>query len=131
MNKREQIVSVLEKMGYQVKVDDDGDVVIRYQLKQIYFLSDDADDHYVSAYFHQFEDIEEGEEPLALATCNKVSREVKFVKVYVTPSFKHVSASCEFYYTDEASLEKCIREALGVLGILRSVYKRYKAELSD
>jgi len=38
MKKKENLVAVLERMGYNPKYDDDGDVLILYQMKHVYFL---------------------------------------------------------------------------------------------
>ena len=106
MTKKEQIIAILEKMGYSPNIDSDGDVAVRYELKYIYFITDDDDpnDHYASVLFPQFYEIKEGEETLVLTTCNKMAREVRLVKVYLDGSFKNVTASCEFFYTDEEAL---------------------------
>jgi hypothetical protein len=36
MEKRELILSVIEKLGYTPLVDDDGDVYIYYQMKKVF-----------------------------------------------------------------------------------------------
>ena len=36
MTKKELMMSVLERMGYPPKIDDDGDIMFCYQLKTIY-----------------------------------------------------------------------------------------------
>ena len=133
MKKKELIMSTLEKMGYSPKVDDDGDVMIRYQLKRIYMLADydDEEDSFLAMVLPQFYEIEDGKETLALAICNKMTRELKVIKVYVDQTFKNVSASCEFIYTDEKSLEQCIRRSLQMLSVVKSCFRDSITELSD
>lgn len=130
MNKKEMIISILEKKGYKPETDNDGDVFIRYQMKTIFVIVGNADDNYVAVLFPQFHEIAEGEEPIILATCNMMTRDLKLVKVYVDQTFQNVSASCEFYYSDEKSLEECIGHSLELLGVVRSEFRKNKTELS-
>ena len=69
-------------------------------------------------------DIKEGDESLTLAVCNKMNRELKVVKTYLDENFKNVTSVCEFYYTDDSSLEDGIEKALQVLGVIRTIYRR-------
>ena len=133
MTKKEQIIAILEKMGYSPNIDSDGDVAVRYELKYIYFITDDdyPNDHYASVLFPQFYEIKEGEETLVLTTCNKMAREVRLVKVYLDGSFKNVTASCEFFYTDEEALERNITESLNLIGVVRTMFRQFKADLSE
>lgn len=133
MTKKEQIIAILEKMGYSPNIDSDGDVAVRYELKYIYFITDDDDpnDHYASVLFPQFYEIKEGEETLVLTTCNKMAREVRLVKVYLDGSFKNVTASCEFFYTDEEALERNITESLNLIGVVRTMFRQFKDDLSE
>ena len=39
MDKRSMVISVLEDMGYQPRVDSDGDVLFRFQMKHLYVLA--------------------------------------------------------------------------------------------
>lgn len=130
MNKKEMILSILEKKGYKPEIDNDGDVFIRYQMKTVFVIVGNADDNYVAVLLPQFHEIAEGEESIVLATCNKMTRELKLVKVYIDQSFQNVSASCEFYYSDEKSLEERINHSLELLGVIRSEFRKNKTELS-
>lgn len=128
MTKKEQIAKVLKELGCKPQVDDDGDLMIRYQMKSIYALVGD-DDQYVVLTMPQFCDIEEGEEPVALAVCNKLTRELKLAKVYVDHTFKSISSNCEFYYTDEESLKDNVEKSLKLLGVVRTMYKNACQEM--
>ena len=131
MKKREMIMSTLEKIGCSPKVDDDGDIMLRYQMKTIYAMVGDEDEQYVSMVFPQFNEIDEGKETLVLAVCNKMTRELKLAKVYIDQTFKTVTATCEFFYTDEEALEKNLRYSLEMLGMIRTIYRNDLAELSE
>ena len=115
MKKKENLVAVLERMGYNPKYDDDGDVLILYQMKHVYFLLHEE---------------EEGDESLTLAICNKMTRELKLAKVFVDQSFKTVSATCEFYYANDEALEYSIKKSLRLIGLMRSQYQQNREELT-
>ena len=131
MNKKELILQILEKMGYKPEIDNDGDIMFRYQMKSIFVMTGDEDEKYVSVMLPQFHEIVDGEETLVLAVCNKMTRELKLAKVYVDQTFKSVTATCEFYYANEESLEQNLRNSLQMLGVVRTVFRSDMAELSD
>lgn len=131
MTKKELVLEAIEKLGYKPKVDDDGDIIIRYQMKSIFVLMGDEDDRYLSVMLPQFHEIEDGEETLVLATCNKLTRDIKLLKVYVDQTFKNVSATCEFYFTDTESLEQNIENSLNLLGVTRSLFRKEKSNLEN
>jgi predicted double-glycine peptidase len=118
-------------MGYPPKIDDDGDIMVVYQLKNIYVLTGDEEEAYISMMLPQFYEIEEGQETVVLAVCNKMTRELKLAKVYIDQTFKSVSAACEFFYANEESLEQNIRHSLELLGVVRGIFRRDLDELSE
>ena len=131
MKKKELILKTLEKMGYSPEVDNDGDIMLHYQMKTIYVLTGDEEDPYISTMLPQFHEVEEGQETLVLAVCNKMTRELKLAKVYIDQTFKNVTATCEFYYANEESLEQNLRNSLQMLGVVRTVFRNDMAELAD
>lgn len=130
MKKNELIMSSLEKMGYLPELDSDGDVLFCYQMKTVYVLIGDEEDSYISMMLPQFHEIEDGQETLMLAVCNKMTRELKMVKVYVDQTFKNVSATCEFFYANEEALEQNLHHSLQMLGIVRTMFKKDVEELT-
>lgn len=132
MTKKEQIINVLERMGYKPKIDKEGDIMLRYQLKTLFFLvNDDDEDNFVNVILPQFAEIDDGEETLYLAACNKVTRGTRMVKVYVDQTFKNITASCEFYYANDESLEFNLQKSLSILSIIRTLYRNCIKELSE
>ena len=117
MNKKELILQILEKMGYKPEIDNDGDIMFRFQMKSVFVMTGDEDEKYVSVMLPQFHEIVDGEETLVLAVCNKMTRELKLVKVYVDQTFKNVTA--------------CLVHSLELLGVVRSVFRKNKTELSE
>ncbi len=131
MNKKELILKTLENMGHSPEVDNEGDIMLHYQMKTIYVLIGDDEEPYVSMMLPQFHEIEEGQETLILAICNKMTRELKMVKVYIDQTFKNVSATCEFFYTDEEALKQNLHQSLQILSVVRTVFRKDLAELTD
>ena len=131
MNKKELILHTLEQMGYSPEVDNDGDIMFNYQMKTIYVMTSDEDEPYISMMLPQFHEIEEGKDTLVLAVCNKMTCELKLAKVYIDQTFKSVTAACEFFYANEESLEQNLRNSLQLLGVVRTVFRKYMAELAD
>lgn len=123
MTRHEMVVSVLQSLGFKPQIDDDGDIFVRYQMKTFYVMGANSDDEdYLVVVFPQMYEVNEGEETQVLATCNKTTREIKLVKVYIDQTLKNVSASCEFYYNGEESLRTCLDKAIEILGMVRLTF---------
>lgn len=131
MTKQELVCSVFQSLGYTPTIDDDGDVMIRYQMKSLYVATGDENDPYLTVILPQFYEIGDGEDTLVLATCNKVTRDIKLAKVYIDKTFKNVSAMCEFYYTDKESLGLNLYQSLRILGQIRTTFRNARMELSE
>ena len=131
MKKKELILATLEKMGYSPEVDNDGDIKLLYQMKTIYVMTGDEEEPYISMMLPQFHEIEDGQETMVLAVCNKLTRELKLAKVYVDQTFKNVTATCEFFYANNEALEQNLRNSLQMLVVLRTVFIKDLAELSE
>ena len=132
MTNKEQIFNALERLGYKPQYDDDGDIMLRYQLKHIFFLTqDDDEEHFVNVTLPQFCSFQEGEETLYLAACNKMTRETKMSKVCIDQTFRNISASCEFFYENDSTLEMNIKKALCILGVMRTAFRNCVSELSE
>ena len=125
------ILEAVGSLGYKPTVDDDGDICVRYQMKNIFFMTGSEEEQYVTAILPQFQEVNEGEEALALAVCNKVNRDTKLAKVYIDQTFKSVSASCEFFYTDMESLKNNVEYTLVILGMVRSTYYNAREEFVE
>ncbi len=131
MKKKELIMSTLEKMGFSPECDEDDNIVIRYQLKHILLMAHDEEEPYVSMVLPMFNVVEEDQVALALAVCNKMTRELKMIKVYVEDDFDAVTASCEFFYANKTSLAQNLRRSLEVLGVVRTLYRKHIEEMSE
>ena len=125
------ILEAVGSLGYKPTVDDDGDICVRYQMKNIFFMTGSEEEQYVTAILPQFQEVNEGEEALALAVCNKVNRDTKLAKVYIDQTFKSVSARCEVFYTDMESLKHKVEYTLVILGMVRSAYYNAREEFVE
>ena len=131
MKKKELIMASLEKMGYSPELDNDGDIRLLYQMKTIYVMTGDEEEPYISMMLPQFHEIEDGQETMVLAVCNKLTRELKLAKVYIDQTFKNVTATCEFFYANNEALEQNLRNSHQMLGVVRTVFRKDLAELSE
>ena len=131
MEKKELIMSVLERMGYLPEIDKDGDILFHYQMKTIYVMMEDGEESYVSMMLLQFYEIDEGEETAVLAVCNKMNRELKVAKIYVDQTFKNVTATWEFFVANEEALEMNIRKSLRFLSVVRTVFRENLLDLTS
>lgn len=125
------VMAALERMGLSPEVDNDGDIMFRYQLKTIFVMMGDKEEPYISMMLPLLHEIEEGKETLVLAVCNKMTRELKLAKVYIDQTFKSVTATCEFFYANEESFEQNLRNSLQMLGVVRTIFRNNVAELAE
>lgn len=130
MNNREMVVACLEKMGYCPKIDNDGYVIFTYQMKTLCVIIED-DEHYISVVLPHIYEIKEGQDTLALAICNKITRDLKMIKVYIDQTFKNVTATCESFYIDSESLEQNLEYSLQLLGVVSSIFMKEMCCLTD
>lgn len=124
MTKKEMLIEAIKTLGYKPQTDEDGDVFVRFQMKTIYFMTSNDDEPYVGALLPQFAEFEEGQEPLIFAVCNKVTRDVKLAKAYIDENQTTVSAACEFFFSDQESLNLSVEHSLIILGMIRSTFQK-------
>lgn len=129
MTRQEMIIEILNDLGYKPTIDQDGDICLAYQMKNFYFITGKEEEQYIMVVYPQFSEVQEGEETLTLAVCNRLTRDVRLAKVYIDNTLKHVSASCGFFYTDTQSLKHSIENTLNILGRIHSLYRDTKEEL--
>ena len=44
MTKKEHVLAILQRIGLLPTIDEDGDVKVRYQLKDVYFMGEEDED---------------------------------------------------------------------------------------
>ncbi len=130
MSNKEMIKETLEGLGFKPMEDKVGSIFILHEMKTIYILVPE-DECFVTAVLPKFHDIGEEEKVKCLAACNNVTREAKLVKVYIEPTAKEVSASCEFFYCDKESLSASLGHSIEILGMVRTVFYNAMKELEE
>lgn len=130
MTKQERIVDILTELGYKPNVDKDGDIYFMYQMKNIFLLISHPVDTYYRVLMPIIYRVDEGEEQLALAVCNKMTREIRCLKTFLDSDYKNVNSVFEFYST-EADLRMQIKEALDTIVTASSVFSMRMKEFID
>lgn len=131
MDKRTMVISVLEDMGYQPRVDGDGDVLFRFQMKHLYVLATQQEETpFLVVMLPQFYEMSEGEE-INFTVCNKLTREVRLAKIFIDTNLTEITASCKFFYSDEASLRLQLEHSLVILGRVCSVFRQALVEFEE
>lgn len=128
MNKREMIIKVLKDMGLRPKVDSDGDVYVRYELKTIVFQLSCEEENYMNICLYGFRKVNESERIVSMFICNAMNRALRLVNVFVDKDLKSVSAMYDFYFTDEDSLALNVKECLELFGQLINLYGKMKQD---
>lgn len=131
MTKLEMIAEAIKSLGYKSIQQEEDCILMRFQMKTLQFSTTDNDSQCVRVSFPHFEEVKEGEEALMLAACNKITRDLAVVKVYIDSTFTGVTASCDFYYDNMESLKYSIGQSLEILGTIRSQFNPVKAELEN
>lgn len=131
MDNKEIVMQALREKRLNPSIDEDGDIVFKWQLKKVCFITKHLDQNFLHLLFPCFRDVEEGNEVLELATCNKVTRDTRYLKTFVLSDGKNISASMELTFIDEASLRKGIDVCLELIGTARSIYRTARAELEE
>ena len=124
------IKDVLEDLGFKPMVDKVGSIFILHEMKTIYILGQ-KNECFITVLLPKFHDIDEEEKVKCLAACNNVTREAKLVKVYIEPTAKEVSASCEFFYCDKESLSASLGHSIEILGMVRTAFYNAMKELEE
>lgn len=131
MSQLEIAKQIIERKGYKLNPDDDGDYHFMYQMKEFILMAEISDDNeaYMSLLCPGIVKVEEGEEALLLTTCNKFNRTMKFVKAFIDQDMCYVSVLCGAYCTGEEDLENFIHYGLLKLGCSRSKFLAIRENL--
>lgn len=130
MTKQERMVDILTDLGYKPRIDKDGDIYFMYQMKHIYVIVNQPVDTYYSVFMPIIYSVDEGEEQLVLAACNKMTREIRCMKTFLDSDYKKVSSVFEFYST-EADLRMQIKEALDTIVTASRLFSKQMKEIID
>lgn len=131
MTKKDKILQILEEMGYCPKVDEDNDIIFRFQLKAVYFSIIDDDEPDQTMVLGSFYDIDEEDAVRTLVVCNKMNRELRHIKVFMNPDMKGVSAMYQFIFTDDDTARTNIELGLKLFSCVRTMFSKDVDELTE
>lgn len=135
MTKRELIINTLTEIGYNPTIDEDGDVAFKCQKKSLVVEHvNEDDDNFLVVLMPAIAAINEGEELLYYAVCNKMNRNIRVVKHIITEEMKYVVLTYEMVYTDESlkmQLENAIGNLIGARNQFAQTVAEYKQELNN
>lgn len=127
MKQIEQICSILQGMGLAPAVDDNL-IIVRFEMKTITIgvASSDADDNaqedkFVTMLLGGIYEIDDESEMVdLLLTCNKLNRDMRQVKTFITEDLKYINSSFEFWYCNEDDLKSSLGAGLFMFSSIKS-----------
>lgn len=129
MTNKELVAKVFDEIGYSIRSDEEGNMFVCYQMKNIYISLGECDDLYIVMTLSRFWEFDEEDEHLMLEVCNKLTHDFRMVKVCVDSDSNTISAYSGFYYSDERSLTLSIENSLQIFGILYPTFEECQEKL--
>lgn len=130
MDKKGILIKTLKEMGFRPRVDENV-VIFRYQLKSLYCVIEEGDsEDYICILYPNFYEISTEECPTALYVCNKGTRELLHIKLYLDENMSNISASSEFFFCSKEELKKGVEKGLELIGIIGTWVVQTMAEIS-
>lgn len=132
MTTKEKLFKVLKSLHLNASYDEDNDIKITYQMKDIYFIvNEEADSSYVCVNLFNIASVEEEDLISALMICNKITREIKVINLHLDDSLKVINCSYEFYFSSLASIKQNVEHALNIMRVISTIYKERMQELDE
>lgn len=95
-----KIKNYLEEEGFRPKIDEDGDIVFKYEGGTYFIDSDKADELFIRIGFPNFWPIENDDERTrAIKAAHELTKDIKVAKIYVVDG--HVWGTVELFLNDE------------------------------
>lgn len=129
MGKIDLLVEILKEYGLRPLVEDNV-VMFRYQLKRLFCVIEEEQDDYACIFFPNFYEVTESEKAAALYVCNKVTKEMRHIKVYTDDELENISASSEFFFDSKESLRMGVGKGLELIGIVGTCVAQAMADFS-
>ncbi|GLW64028.1 hypothetical protein Arub01_22720 [Actinomadura rubrobrunea] len=113
---RDYWMNLLQKEGFRPEVDDDGDIVFKFEGGW-YYIFPGEDDMYFHLIYPNFWPIESEEERArALLAANEATRETKVAKVFLAGNGENVWATAELFCGDPSAVEPVLNRCLRAIG---------------
>ena len=128
---KKMIMGILEGFGYMPVDTEQGYILFCYRMKHFYVTVEDGAEPYISVVYPCFMSVEMSAWKAHMVICNKLNREGKAVKLSMDRDFKAVSASFDFFHTDERTLRENVIHAIEYLEPVRAMYSLMLADLEN
>ena len=115
---------LLNDDGFRATIDDDGDVVFKYEGGTYYISIYKDDERYFQLVFPAFWSIDSADElERAKTACVKTTQTVKAAKVYLVRDNTNVSASYEAFYPSPKEAMKVFKRSIGCIQSAASAFR--------
>ena len=111
--RKEEIAAYLQAQGLKPKVEDFG-VYFQYKMRNFWFLTDDEDEQYLRLVMPGIMDVDKNNLDDVLKACNKVTKDVKIAKCFVSEN-SDVWIACEQLLDQDPKLEDVIPRSLRIM----------------
>ena len=136
MNRTEQIKEILEEMGLSPVVNGNS-IEVTFEMKFLVINTsenepnaDEDEDKYINIQLNRLYDIQdESEITEILVICNKLNRELRQIKTYISEDLSAVDSSFEFWFLDDADLRNNISTALYMFSYIRTYFYQSLREI--
>lgn len=136
MNRTEQIKDILEEMGLSPVVNGNS-IEVTFEMKFLVINTsenepnaDEDEDKYINIQLNRLYDIQdESEITEILVICNKLNRELRQIKTYISEDLSAVDSSFEFWFLDDADLRNNISTALYMFSYIRTYFYQSLREI--
>lgn len=136
MNITECVLGIIEDLGYQPKVDNDGNLVFKFQLKNI-VVNVSEECHNVIMGMALLS-VEATETMQALVIANELNLNLRYLRLALDSNFEYVYAVYNFIFFDEATAKKDIMTGLDAFSDVKTtfidkmrIFKRKNSDSSD
>ena len=114
MTKKKLFMRVLREEGFRPKIDEDDDIVFKFEGKTLYIETNESDESYFRLIFPNFWQIDTPEEEShALVVMSEVNAEIKVAKIYQRKDSIH--ATVEMFIDPMEGFKQVFPRCLGCI----------------
>ncbi len=126
----EKIKDLLEEEGFRPKVNDDGDVIFKYEGKTYVVQFDEDDQYFIRVILPNFWVLEsDTEKAIATKTAYEITRQIKVAKVFSVGD--RMWSSAELFFPNEESIKPLFDRILSVVSEAAALFARKMHELRE
>lgn len=83
MKTSEKVFEYLKEQGFCPKIDDDGDIIFKYQMCNFCLIGDDDDENFFGLVLPEIFEVTDDNRIAVLEAVNELNRKIKVVKAYI------------------------------------------------